>query len=61
MEAIYFTAAAVLLYVTADAALDRFERWLGRRLQYRSLVFFAILASLAVVSFAVLERFGPGS
>lgn len=61
MDAVYFTVTAIVLYVTADALLDRIERWLGRRLQYRSLVFFGILATLALVSFAILEQVGPGS
>jgi hypothetical protein len=60
MEAVYFTATAIVLYVASDALLDQVERRLGRRLQYRSVVFFGILATLAVVSFTILERFGPG-
>ena len=56
MEAVYFTLAAIVLYLVSDALLDRAERWLGYRLRYRSLVFFGILAALAAVSFAVLER-----
>lgn len=56
MDAVAFTAVAIVLYLAADALLDRLERWLGHRLRYRSLAFFAILAALAGLSFAVLER-----
>lgn len=58
MDAVAFTAVAVVLYLAADALLDRLEHWLGRRLRYRSLIFFGILAVLAGLSFALLERMG---
>jgi DMSO/TMAO reductase YedYZ heme-binding membrane subunit len=60
VEALLFTALAVVLYLVADRALDALERRAGRRFEYRSVVFFAILLVLAVVSFAVVRRLGPG-
>lgn len=57
MESIYFTLTAVILYVASDWALQRVEVALGRRLQNRSLVFFAILLGLAVISFSLIRLF----
>jgi hypothetical protein len=56
MEALVFLVVAVGLYFVADLILDRIERALGRRLEYRTLVFFAILLVLALISFALLRR-----
>jgi hypothetical protein len=60
VEALLFTALAVVLYLVADRLLDALERRAGRRFEYRSVVFFVILLLLAVLSFAVVRRFGPG-
>jgi membrane-anchored glycerophosphoryl diester phosphodiesterase (GDPDase) len=60
VEALLFTALAVVLYLVADRVLDALERRAGRRFEYRSVIFFAILLVLAVLSFAVVRRFGPG-
>lgn len=56
MEALYFTAAAVLLYVVADAVLNGVERRMGRRLKHRSVIFFAIILVMSLVTFEVLRR-----
>lgn len=57
MQAVYFTLAAIVLYVAADRLLDGFERRAGRRFEHRSLLFFGILLLLSLVSFAVIRRF----
>lgn len=57
MEIIYFTLVAIALYFVSDWLLERIEVRLGRRLNNRSLVFFFIIASLALVSFWVIQRF----
>ncbi len=57
MQILYFTLAAILLYVGADWILNRIETAAGRRLEYRSLVFFAILLVLALASFALIRHF----
>lgn len=57
MEAVTYTIVAVLLYFFSDWILNQVEVRLGQRLKYRSLVFFAILATLALSSFALLRRF----
>ena len=58
MELIYYTLAGVILYVAADWILDRIEIAAGRRLEYRSLVFFVILLAMAMTSFALIRHFG---
>ncbi len=55
MEIVYFTLAGIILYLASDRLLDAIERAMGRRLQYRSLVFFAILTVLALGSFWLIR------
>jgi hypothetical protein len=57
MEIIYFTLAAIFLYVGADWILKRIEAAAGRRLEYRSIIFFAILLVMALTSFALIRHF----
>ena len=58
MEMIYYTLVAVVLYAGADWILNRIEIAAGRRLEYRSLVFFVILLAMALTSFALIRHFG---
>lgn len=60
MESLYFVVVAVILYFGADWILKRIEVAAGRRLEYRSFVFFAILLTLALVSFALIRRYAGG-
>lgn len=61
MEMVYFTLAAVLMYLAADWILNRIEIAAGRRLEYRTLVFFAILLIMALTAFALIRRLAaPG-
>ena len=55
MEIVYFTLAAILLYLFADWILRRIENAAGRRLKYRTLIFFAMLLTFSVSSFALVE------
>ena len=48
MEILYFTLAAIFLYFGADWILNRIESAAGRRLDYRSIIFFAILLVMAL-------------
>jgi hypothetical protein len=57
MEMLYFTLAAVLLYLGADWILNRIEVTVGRRFEYRSIIFFAILLVMALASFALIRHF----
>lgn len=56
MTIIYFTIIAVLLYLVSDWILEQFEVRAGKRLEYRSLVFFAILLSLAIATFSLIQQ-----
>jgi hypothetical protein len=56
MEMLYFTLAAIVLYVGADWILNRIEAAVGRRLEYRSIIFFAILLIMALSSFALIRH-----
>ena len=55
MEILYFTATAIALYVISDWALRRMEAMAGRRFENRSLIFFAILLVLALVTFGLIR------
>jgi hypothetical protein len=59
MEMLLFTALAVVLYLVADRALNALEVRAGRRFEYRSLIFFAILLALAIAVFSAVQRFAP--
>jgi hypothetical protein len=56
MTIVYFTLAAILLYLLADRLLDLLERRAGHRFEHRSLIFFALLLGFSVVAFAAIRR-----
>jgi hypothetical protein len=56
MSIVYFTLAAVILYLLSDWILERVEVTAGRRFQHRSLVFFSILLTLSMTSFALISH-----
>ena len=55
MEFLYFTVIAVVLYAFSDWLLRRIEAHLGRHLEQRSLIFFAILLTSALLSFGLIR------
>ena len=57
MEVVYFTLVAALLYLIANWAVNRIEIAAGRRFQYRSLLFFGILLTLALTSFYLIRLY----
>ena len=59
MQIILFTVVAVVLYLVADRVLNVLEAQAGRRFEYRSLIFFAILLPLAMLAFAAIQRLAP--
>jgi predicted PurR-regulated permease PerM len=61
VEAIYFTLVAVGLYFFSDWLLERIERLRGKRFEQRSIVFFAIIAVLALISFQVIQMLMRGT
>jgi hypothetical protein len=59
MEMLYFTGAAILLYLGSDWILNRIEIRRGARFENRSLVFFLIILVLALVLFNLIQQFRP--
>jgi len=55
MQYVYFTLAAIFLYLASDMILGKIEAKRGKPLPNRSVIFFAIILVLAVVSFKVIE------
>ena len=55
MAMIWFTLVAVALYLVSDWLLERVEVAMGKRLEHRSIIFFAILLSLALVTFSIIQ------
>ncbi len=56
MAYLYYTVAAVLLYLLSDWILNKIEQRVGKRLEYRSVLFFVIIMVLAVGSFEMIDR-----
>ena len=58
LEIIYFTLVAALLYLLCQLdPVDRMEVAAGRRFQYRSVLFFGILLTLALISFYLIRLY----
>jgi hypothetical protein len=55
MQFVYYTIAALVLYVLSDWILNKIEAFHGDRLKHRSVVFFVIILVFAVASFKVIE------
>ncbi len=60
MEAVYFTVVAVALYFVSDWILNRIEIAAKRRFEHRTLIFFAILLTLALCSFGLIRGLSSG-
>lgn len=56
MAYLYFTIAAILLYMISDWLVNKIEAYYGKRLKYRSVLFFVIIMVLAVGSFSIVDR-----
>lgn len=59
MEAILYTVTGIVLYLVADRLVLLIERRAGRVLEHRTLLFFALLLTLALVTFAAIRQFLP--
>ena len=55
MALIYYTLTGIILYVVADWVLRQLEARAGRIFEHRTLVFFGLLLSMALVVFAVIR------
>jgi TorA maturation chaperone TorD len=56
LEAVYYTITGILLYLLADWILKWLEHRAGRVFEYRTLVFFGLLLTLALVVFAAIRQ-----
>ena len=61
MEAVYYTVTGVVLYLLADWILRLIEARAGRVFEHRALIFFVLLLSLALVTFAAIRRLAPAA
>lgn len=61
MSALYFTLVAIALYLLADRVLERIEVAAGKRFEYRSLLFFAILLAFSVTAFSLIRWYTGNS
>jgi hypothetical protein len=59
MEAIYYTITGVVLYLVADRVLRLLETRAGRIFEHRTLIFFILLLTMALVTFAAIRRLLP--
>jgi len=56
VSAIYFTIVAIVLYFVSDWLLQRVEVAAGKRFEHRSLIFFVILLTLALITFSIIQQ-----
>jgi len=59
MEMIYFTIIAIVLYFVSDWILNKIEFKIGKRLENRSMIFFAIILVLSMSVFTVVQSIYP--
>jgi len=57
LESVYFILVAIMLYFGTDWILRRMEAAAGRHFKYRSFIFFGILLTMALVSFALIRNY----
>ena len=55
MQIMLYTLVGIILYLGSDWILVKIENAVGRKLDNRSLVFFVIIMTLALGSFAVIR------
>ncbi|MCP4411007.1 MAG: hypothetical protein GY808_00300 [Gammaproteobacteria bacterium] len=59
MQIILFTLVAAALYVVSDSIVKAIEKHRGEVLPNRSIIFFIIIMTLALVTFNLIETYGP--
>lgn len=60
MEMLYYTVAAIFLYMVSDWILNQIEIRRAKRFDNRSLIFFAIILVLSVALFNLVQQLQPG-
>lgn len=61
IEAVYYTVTGIVLYLVADWIVRTLEARAGRLFEHRTLVFFVLLLTMALVSFAAIRRLAPAA
>ena len=59
MEMAMYTLVGVILYYVSDWILVQIENAAGRQFENRNLIFFAIIMTLALCSFAMIRLLTP--
>jgi energy-converting hydrogenase Eha subunit E len=59
MQYVLFTILGIALYLVSDWVVKALERRAGHVFEHRTLMFFAILLALALVTFAAVQRLAP--
>ena len=54
MSIVWFTLVAIVLYLVSDWILQQIEVAAGKRFEHRTLLFFAILLTLALITFSLI-------
>ena len=57
MQFVYFTLVAAVLYLASNWIVERIEMAAGKRFANRSLLFFGILLTLALVTFSLIRAY----
>ncbi len=56
IELLLYTATGIILYLGTDRALRYLEEQHGEPLPYRNIIFFVIIFTLAMISFALIRQ-----
>jgi hypothetical protein len=57
VQFVYFTLVAAVLYLASNWIVERIEMAAGKRFANRSLLFFGILLTLALVTFSLIRAY----
>jgi len=57
VQFVYFTLVAAVLYLLTSWIVDRIEIAAGKRFEQRSVLFFGILLTLALISFSAIQSY----
>lgn len=55
-EMLSFMLAGIILYFVSDEILNRVEVHRGKRFKNRSVIFFAIILTLSMIAFTLLDK-----
>jgi len=61
MEMVLFVVVAIALYFISDQVVNLIEKRRGERFQNRTLLFFAIIFTLTMITFNAIEYYKQGT